>query len=66
MCMQSLVLMPLVGAIAAGNNVLVKPSEVSENTGALLKELMDQYMDTTCIKCYVEAVEGTTKILAYV
>lgn len=31
----SLILRPLIGAVAAGNCVLIKPSEVSENTSGL-------------------------------
>ncbi|NXQ42828.1 AL3A2 dehydrogenase, partial [Catharus fuscescens] len=35
-----LVMQPLIGAIAAGNAVVVKPSEVSENTARLVAELL--------------------------
>ncbi|NXD02134.1 AL3A2 dehydrogenase, partial [Certhia familiaris] len=40
-----LVMQPLIGAIAAGNAVVVKPSEVSENTARLVAELLPQYLD---------------------
>uniref|UniRef100_A0A4W4HU21 Aldehyde dehydrogenase domain-containing protein n=1 Tax=Electrophorus electricus TaxID=8005 RepID=A0A4W4HU21_ELEEL len=42
----SLTLRPLVGAIAAGNAAVVKPSEVSKSSASLLKELLPQYLDT--------------------
>ncbi|KAL0973952.1 hypothetical protein UPYG_G00213360 [Umbra pygmaea] len=41
----ALTLQPLVGAIAAGNAAVVKPSELSENSASLLKELLPQYLD---------------------
>uniref|UniRef100_A0A493TQ37 Aldehyde dehydrogenase family 3 member A2 n=1 Tax=Anas platyrhynchos platyrhynchos TaxID=8840 RepID=A0A493TQ37_ANAPP len=40
-----LVVQPLIGAIAAGNAVVVKPSEVSEHTSQLLADLLPQYLD---------------------
>ena len=40
-----LTLAPLVGAIAAGNCVVVKPSEVAPATSALLADLLPQYVD---------------------
>ncbi|XP_013909008.1 PREDICTED: aldehyde dehydrogenase family 3 member B1-like [Thamnophis sirtalis] len=40
-----LTLMPLVGAIAAGNCVVLKPSEVSSCTEALLAKALPCYMD---------------------
>lgn len=40
-----LIMQPLVGAIAAGNAVIVKPSELSENTAKILAKLLPQYLD---------------------
>ena len=40
-----LVLLPLIGAIAAGNAVLVKPSEVAVASSNLLKEHLPKYLD---------------------
>uniref|UniRef100_A0A8B9RVJ2 Aldehyde dehydrogenase family 3 member A2 n=1 Tax=Accipiter nisus TaxID=211598 RepID=A0A8B9RVJ2_9AVES len=40
-----LVVQPLIGAIAAGNAVVVKPSEISENTAQLVADLLPQYLD---------------------
>jgi aldehyde dehydrogenase (NAD+) len=39
----SLLLKPLVGAIAAGNVVCLKPSEVSSNCSRVLFELIPKY-----------------------
>ncbi|KAI1231773.1 hypothetical protein IHE44_0007408 [Lamprotornis superbus] len=44
-----LVMQPLIGAIAAGNAVVVKPSEVSENTARLVAELLPQYLDKVSV-----------------
>ncbi|NXE30424.1 AL3B2 dehydrogenase, partial [Ardeotis kori] len=40
-----LLLVPLIGAIAAGNCVIVKPSETSKNTERLLAEMLSCYLD---------------------
>uniref|UniRef100_A0A8B9PXQ7 Aldehyde dehydrogenase family 3 member A2 n=1 Tax=Apteryx owenii TaxID=8824 RepID=A0A8B9PXQ7_APTOW len=40
-----LVMQPLIGAIAAGNAVVVKPSEISEHTAQLIADLLPQYID---------------------
>ncbi|XP_010158282.1 PREDICTED: fatty aldehyde dehydrogenase-like, partial [Eurypyga helias] len=40
-----LIMQPLIGAIAAGNAVVVKPSEISENTARLVADLLPQYLD---------------------
>jgi aldehyde dehydrogenase (NAD+) len=33
----------------AGNCVVLKPSEVSEHTAALLEKLLPQYLDKVCV-----------------
>ena len=40
-----LALSPVVGAIAAGNCVIIKPSEISAATAKLLSDLIPKYMD---------------------
>lgn len=37
---------PLVGAIAAGNTVMLKPSEFSEKTSAVIKEMLDNVFES--------------------
>src|SRR5699024_9298174 len=41
----NLSLAPLIGAIAAGNSALIKPSELSPATSAALAELIPRYLD---------------------
>src|SRR5262249_20483893 len=40
---------PAVGAIAAGNTVVLKPSEVAPAASRLMKELVERYMDNDAI-----------------
>jgi acyl-CoA reductase-like NAD-dependent aldehyde dehydrogenase len=50
-----LTLVPLVGAIASGNCVLIKPSELSEHSAKLIEKLIPKYMDNVSgweIKCH--------------
>ncbi|XP_060556422.1 aldehyde dehydrogenase, dimeric NADP-preferring-like isoform X6 [Ruditapes philippinarum] len=54
---------PMIGALAAGNCVLMKPSEVSENVASLLDELFPKYFDTDCIKCVCGGIPETTALL---
>jgi len=58
-----LVLHPLVSAIAAGNCVVIKPSEVSSNCAVLIERLINKYLDTSCIKVVQGAVAETTALL---
>lgn len=41
----TLSIMPVIGAIAAGNCVVLKPSEMSANTEHLLNDVLTQYLD---------------------
>ncbi|MEE6512654.1 hypothetical protein FKM82_019767 [Ascaphus truei] len=41
-------LIPLVGAVAAGNCVVLKPSEVSAHAADLLHRLLPTYLDNSC------------------
>ncbi len=58
-----LALHPLVGAVAAGNCAVVKPSEVTAATSALLARRLPQYVDSECIKVVEGAVPETTALL---
>ncbi|MFI2608411.1 aldehyde dehydrogenase family protein [Kitasatospora sp. NPDC018619] len=57
-----LVLVPLVGAIAAGNTVLTKPSELAPACSALLARLLPRYVDPQAVTV-VEGDGGTTAAL---
>jgi aldehyde dehydrogenase (NAD+) len=49
-----LVLVPLVGALAAGNCAVIKPSELAPATSRFLAEMLPRYLDPEC----VQVVEG--------
>ena len=59
-----LLLSPLVGAIAAGNAVVLKPSEVTANVSALLARLVPRYLDGEAIALVEGGVAETTALLA--
>lgn len=59
-----LLLVPAAGAIAAGNAVVLKPSEVSAATSAVLARLIPQYLDDAAVVCIEGAVPETTALLA--
>ncbi|MBA0585563.1 hypothetical protein Gorai_016333, partial [Gossypium raimondii] len=47
---------PIVGAIAAGNAIVLKPSEIAPATSLLLARLVAEYLDSSCIKVVEGAV----------
>lgn len=49
-----LLLTPLIGAIAAGNCVVLKPSELAPATAALMKKIIDETFDSQ----YISYIEG--------
>jgi len=59
----NLLLCPVVGAIAAGNCCVVKPSEISDATASLMAKLIPQYLDQECIQVFCGGVPETTKLL---
>lgn len=54
---------PLIGAIAAGNAVIVKPSEVAPATSHAIAELMPRYLDREAIAVVEGGVSETTELL---
>ena len=57
-------LVPLAGALAAGNTALLKPSEVTPATSGLLARLVPRYMDTDAVAVVEGGVPETTALLA--
>jgi aldehyde dehydrogenase (NAD+) len=55
---------PLVGAIAAGNAAVLKPSEVTPHTSAVLARRVPDYLDPDAIALVEGGVEETTALLA--
>ncbi|XP_050192681.1 aldehyde dehydrogenase family 3 member B1-like [Myiozetetes cayanensis] len=58
-----LFLVPLIGAIAAGNCVIIKPSEISKNTERLVSEMLSCYLDNDCFAVVTGGVQETTRLL---
>jgi aldehyde dehydrogenase (NAD+) len=59
-----LLLCPLVGALAAGNCVVLKPSEVTAHTSAALAKLVPRYLDPEAVAVVEGGVPETTALLA--
>jgi len=58
-----LTLTPLVGAIAAGNCAVIKPSELSPNTAKLIQELVSKFLDQSCYVVVNGGKEETGNLL---
>jgi aldehyde dehydrogenase (NAD+) len=50
----NLTILPLVGAIAAGNCAVIKPSEIAENSSGFISKIIAKYFDPS----YITVVEG--------
>lgn len=60
-----LLLMPLIGALAAGNAVVLKPSELAPTVSATVAELIPQYLDAEAVRVVEGGVEETTRLLEH-
>ncbi|VDO87252.1 unnamed protein product [Haemonchus placei] len=56
-------LLPLIPAIAAGNTVVIKPSEVSANTAAVYEKLFPKYFKPEYLSVINGGVPETTELL---
>nr|VDC73906.1 unnamed protein product [Brassica rapa] len=54
---------PVIGAISAGNAVVLKPSEIAPATSSLLAKLFSEYLDETAIRVVEGGVPETTALL---
>uniref|UniRef100_A0A8C0WIS5 Aldehyde dehydrogenase n=1 Tax=Castor canadensis TaxID=51338 RepID=A0A8C0WIS5_CASCN len=61
----NLILVPLVGAIAAGNCVVLKPSEISKSTEKVLVTLLPQYLDKSCFAVVLGGPQETGQLLKH-
>jgi aldehyde dehydrogenase (NAD+) len=59
----SMVLAPLVAALAAGNTAVVKPSEISRHTSAALARILPRYLDPEAVAVVEGGVAETTELL---
>ncbi|MFG3034944.1 aldehyde dehydrogenase family protein [Streptomyces sp. NPDC048253] len=55
---------PIIGALAAGNTVVAKPSEISVHTSAVASRLLRQYFDPDVLTVVEGGAEETTALLA--
>jgi aldehyde dehydrogenase (NAD+) len=60
-----LLLAPVVGAIAAGNAVLLKPSELAPATSAAMARLVPEYLDPRGVSVVEGGVDETTELLTH-
>lgn len=58
-----LALAPAIGALAAGNTVLIKPSEMAPATAAVIKKLINSHFDPGVLYVMEGGVEATTALL---
>ncbi|KAM9606807.1 uncharacterized protein ACIBXB_002343 [Morphnus guianensis] len=59
----NLLLVPLIGAIAAGNCVVMKPSEITRNVERLVAEMLPRHLDEDCFAVVTAGMEETTRLL---
>lgn len=58
-----LLIEPLIGAIAAGNCLVLKPSEVVPNVSAVITEMIEAVFDKSYIRSVQGGVETTTSLI---
>ncbi|XP_018578615.1 aldehyde dehydrogenase, dimeric NADP-preferring-like, partial [Anoplophora glabripennis] len=56
-------LSPMVGALAAGNCVVVKPSEITSNFAQIIAKLFPKYLDSNCYHVVTGGIPETTVLL---
>ncbi|OWK17353.1 ALDH3B1, partial [Cervus elaphus hippelaphus] len=61
----NLSVVPLVGALAAGNCVVLKPSEMSKCTEKVLAEVLPRYLDQSCFAVVLGGPQETGRLLEH-
>ncbi|MEM6685504.1 MAG: aldehyde dehydrogenase [Bacteroidota bacterium] len=59
-----LALAPLIGAVAAGNTVVLKPSELTPNTSQILEEIVSEVFEESHVKVIQGGVSVAQELLA--
>ncbi|MEC7264588.1 MAG: aldehyde dehydrogenase [Bacteroidota bacterium] len=59
-----LVVSPLIGALAAGNTAVIKPSELSPNTSRIIAEIVEKVFPPEYVAVVEGGVEVSTQLLA--
>jgi len=60
----NLIISPLIGAIAAGNCAIIKPSEIASHTSGIIAKIIAQHFDPAYIAVVQGGVEASQKLLA--
>lgn len=58
-----LTMSPLVSALAAGNTVIIKPSEYSPHTAAIIAAILEEAFDKTVVSCFLGGQEISEALL---
>ena len=58
-------LAPVVGAMVAGNMVILKPSEIVPETSKLMARLINDYFDSNYLAVVETGIPETTDLLSY-
>uniref|UniRef100_A0A2K6H0R1 Aldehyde dehydrogenase n=1 Tax=Propithecus coquereli TaxID=379532 RepID=A0A2K6H0R1_PROCO len=61
----NLTLVPLVGALAAGNCVVLKPSEISTSVEKVLAEVLPRYLDQSCFAVVLGGPQEMAQLLEH-
>lgn len=59
-----LALCPLIAAVAAGNQVIIKPSELTPNTSKIISKIISETFDKNHVECIEGGVEITQQLLS--
>jgi aldehyde dehydrogenase (NAD+) len=58
-----LMMAPLIGAISAGNTVILKPSEIAENTAAVIEKIVNSSFEKASIRVVTGGVDVSQDLL---
>ena len=58
-----LALCPLIAAVAAGNEIVIKPSELTPNTSKIISKIISETFDENHVKCVEGGVEISQELL---
>lgn len=58
-----LTLLPMAAAIAAGNTVIIKPSELAPATAKFIADTLPRYLDQECYQVVLGGIPETTELL---
>ena len=61
----NLSLVPVAGSLAAGNPVVLKPSEMASNVSSLLARLVPRYFDSSVFAIFEGGIPETTELLRH-